>query len=183
MKRRNRDEIVRDALEEIHPLASKKSECEDMILTYLRLLYFIQMTKGPSVKTFKEQLNRFTKVLKKVETIARSFRHHRRWREFQKMGKKPVDYDTFMAEVARLIETAEFFADHLVVKHGAKPIDPMKENAAEYAVTLIKLYGSGRTSKARLASILYEGPTGIKDADLEKQCAKFSRTTARKLAS
>jgi hypothetical protein len=178
MKLPNRDDIVKEALEEISPTAEKKSDCEKMIRKYLGLLDDVDQVRSekekewPSPAKMRRDMDRLAKALKKVETILLLPTYQRVFRHMPAY----LDYDRFMADMRKVFKTADFQVKHSLPPRGSKPVDSVKVYAAIYAVRLFEQFRSKRRgSQATLAASLYEGATGIEGEDLGKYCAKVER--------
>jgi hypothetical protein len=123
MKLSNRDRIVREALDEIHPADDKKTACEKEVRAYLGLLdSVVEASDVPNPADFRDQTAEVATALRKIETIVSAFPHV--WANMFRVGAgvdangkalmmPPVDYDRFMADVARLIQKADFQSERL----------------------------------------------------------------------
>jgi hypothetical protein len=157
----DRKNIVTEALKEINPAAEKKAACEKEIRIYLSLLDDLRALKEarlPSPAKIKDDMERLGKAVEKVEEILQSpacapFRHMPAY----------LDYDRFMGDLKKVRQTADYQVKHSETPHYAKTFGLVKWWAGKYAVKLIDKFGTGRPSKARLASTIYYGATGVND--------------------
>jgi hypothetical protein len=186
MKLPDRDSIVERARDEINPADDKKAACEKEIRTYLGLLdQVVTVSDVPNPADFRDQSKQVATALRKFETIVSAYPHL--WASVFSVGAgvdvdgkavmvTPVNYDRFMADVATLIQKADFNSEHLVTTRESKRPAPVKMVAAIHAVRLFEQFRSGRRgSEAKLAAILYEGATGIEGEELGKYCAEVER--------
>jgi hypothetical protein len=162
MKAPNRDDIVKEALKEINPAANKRVACEKEIRNYLSILDEVHADLGklPTPAQLREQLKQDASALRKVKIIAGMSPKDRFPNLFRGLGTfiLPVDRERFLDDLRRLIKTADWQAEHIVVRKGSKPVDPVKRVAECVAApSLIKKFATGRPSKARVAAVLQKG--------------------------
>jgi hypothetical protein len=162
MKLPNREDIVKEALKEINPAAEKKAACEKEIRNYFSILDEVHADLGklPAPAQLREQLKRDASALRKVEIIARRSPKDKFPNLFRGLGAfvSPVDRERFLDDLRRLIKTADWHSEHIDVRKGSRRTDSVKYVAERQAAPyLIKTFGIGRPSKARLAAVLQKG--------------------------
>jgi hypothetical protein len=94
-------------------------------------------------------------------------------------GKDAVKKKVFLAELDALIDSAKLYRDAVVVRHGRQPWDNIKAVTAKFAFELLTTFSAKKPTKTAikdggaflgLARLLYEGVTGMKNADLGRYC-------------
>jgi hypothetical protein len=165
----DRKDIVTEALKEINPAADEKAACEKEIRIYLSLLDDLRALKEeslswPSPAEKKADMDRLAKTLKKAETILLLPTYQRNFR----LMRPFLDYDRFMADLAKVSWTADYQVKHSVTQRRAKSFGLVKWHAAKYAVRLINKFGTGRPSKVQLGTTLLRGATGVYDINFEE---------------
>lgn len=167
------NDIVDRALTLIKPNAALADSCATTIRSRIDLLRqaHINLSTIPSpgklkndLKKIRDDLNRTRRNLQ--STIACAV-------VFEKDGERQK---AFFDELDRLIDSAEFYRNALVIPPGSRRWDNLKALAARFAAELLKRYSVNAPTKTpngvyfSLASMIYEGVTGKDNVDLSQYC-------------
>jgi hypothetical protein len=126
----------------------------------------------PNMRQLKEQINEVAKAIKHTEHSIKTLPR------LCRVSKWSVFSSEFCNLLDEVLKVAEEHRNHVVVEKGGRPFDSAKAEAATVALYMILVSTTDRPAKTvggvfyELASILYEGGTGVQGADLQRYCRR-----------
>lgn len=167
--------IVVRALRLINPKPEQRESCATIIRERVALLHFVsgELRAIPSSGDLKKELQTIVADLKRTKTAICRRSAVCKGMVFHKDATRET---AFLNELDRLIESAKFHHNTLVVRRGSPRWDNAKAIAAKDANELLRSFSDKSLTKAaggpfyRLASLLYEGATRKKNVNLEQYC-------------
>lgn len=164
-------EIVSRAMDLIKPVTMPEPDFRRVIATFMDWIRTNQTANSiPNMGRVKSQIEHVAHALRKtIKAIAELPRPARVQQSIQY-------WDDFCGLLQGVLQTVELHHKLFEVNKGGRQPDLAKVNAAEGAAYLIINIQHGTPSKTiggafyELASVLYEGGTGISGADLQRFC-------------
>ncbi len=178
----NTAHIVDRALEEIRPASGQEAACRTEIEVASRQLNllddYFQGWLSPGV--LKQHMSRLALSLRTTIKVIKSFPTADRELIFRALSNDagPINPAALLAQLESLGQRLALLRKSLNVSSGAPRLHPVKLFAAHYARELLRRFADKAPTLTpegpylALASILYEGVTGKKDADMRRACAR-----------
>jgi hypothetical protein len=160
-------DIIDRALALIKPKPEHKAACVTAIRQRVEWLSRVHLDLGaiPSARDLKKRLKKIGDDLRRTKRLVE-----------QSSCVAAVVGTAFLGDFDRLIDSAQFYHDAIVVRRGSPRWDNVKAIAARYANELLRSFGSALPTKTpdgpfyNLASLLCEGATAKVGVDLEQYC-------------
>jgi hypothetical protein len=177
---RRADAWIARVVRAIDPDPSKEEACRTEIKNIINVFPYLEKTPSPYV--MKKKLAQLAHLLKKAKPIMQDKTVH-------KIIRKGVPVFIaapsagFLDDLECIIKTAEFIGTRMVVQKNRAPPDERKVVAAFWACSLLAQYSVQKAPPPKLvhalASVLYEGITGHRGANLAHFCRKLVKPRER----
>jgi hypothetical protein len=157
-------EVVLRAMDLIRPTDRPEPRCRsDLALMMARVRVYQRMNSLPNLGPIKDQIKDVAKALKRTKraivVLPRSAR-----------VAQSIYWGDFCNLLDEVLKTVERHHDGIVPGKGCRPLDAAKSEAADAAFYAITRWKRARPTKTvdgvfyELASVIYEGGTGIQGA-------------------
>jgi hypothetical protein len=184
------EEIAEQALRLINPLDDKKAVCQRSIKVLIAMIKAVHSNKERPAAQIRDDIQKLYAALRKTKAALdelfksgcglhlpmKRYRKHKIMESIRTKTHYQSEWLDFYNVVIAKIALLENL--HNPIRKGAPVSDPTKVLAAAHSFNLLSEFGRKQPTETiggpfyELASLLYEGATGVRNANLERYCRK-----------